>query len=448
MQKIISILVLSLTLNLSAQEELTLATAIEKALANNFQIKLIKANYDIAQTQNTWGMAGFVPTFSLNVNNNNNLSDNTNNPASFFPGVVLSDNLNTSLDMSWTVFSGFGIRINKDRFDQLEEQTKGNAIVVIETTIYDIIIAYFTAVTQERKLGILQEMLQFSKSKAEYWQMKADMGLEPSIDLLQYKTQVLTDSSNYLLQQLSFKNAKRNLNLEMGESFENDYILTDKLEFDVPAATWGELYDYMIANNQNIKNQYINVELQRLNTESKQSAYYPIITLNLGATPSVGRIELFGDQAFTTNTNSINYYGNVSLRYTLFNGYTRDRNLEIAKIQEEISVMQADDLILNLSHNLRAIFELYQTQSKVEDMALERVKYGKMLWEMGVENYNLGGNNVNVFVLNDIKIGYEQAVMNYYDRLFELAKTHFDLMRLTGTITQEYHIEEEIAPKE
>jgi outer membrane protein TolC len=446
MTKLFILIPVFFAFSINAQTELSLANAIEKALANNYQIKLIKANYEISQTQNSWGMAGFIPTFSLNVNNNNNLSDNTNNPASFFPGVVLSDNLNASLDMSWTVFSGFGIRINKERFDQLEEQTKGNAIVVIETTIYDIIVAYYTAVTQERKLDILKEMLQFSKSKLDYWQLKADIGIEPSIDLLQYKTQVLTDSSNYLLQQLSFKNAKRNLNLEMGEPFENEYALTDKIEFDVPAATWGELYDYMIANNQNIKNQYINVELQRLNTEAKQSAYYPVVTLNLGATPSVGRIELFGDNAFTTSTNSVNYYGNVALRYTLFNGYTRDRNVEIAKIQEEISVMQADELVLNLSHNLRAIFELYQTQSKVEDMSLERVKYGKMLWEMGVENYNMG--TLNVFALNDIKLAYEQAVMNYYDRLFELVKTHFDLMRLTGTITQQFHIPEKLTPQE
>ena len=47
-----------------SQNELSLASAIEKALMNNYQIKLIKANYDIAQTQNTWGMAGMVPTIA------------------------------------------------------------------------------------------------------------------------------------------------------------------------------------------------------------------------------------------------------------------------------------------------------------------------------------------------------------------------------------------------
>lgn len=429
---------------LYAQDDLTLSQAIEKALVNNYQIKIVKANLEIAETQNTWGMAGAIPTVSFNVNNTNTLSDNTNNPASFFPGVVLNDNLGATLDLSYTLFSGFGIRINKERFDQLEEQTRGNAIIAIETTIYDVIIAYYTAVTQQRKLDILREMLSFSKSKLEYHEIKNEIGGETSIDLLEFKNQVLTDSSNIVMQELSLKNSYRNLSLEMGEPIESSFNLIDKIEFDVPDATWGELYDYMIANNQNIKNQYINLELQKLNTEQKQAVYYPTVSLNLGLTPSVGRIELFGDQPFQTNTNSVNYYGNISLRYTLFNGYARQRNVEIARIQEEITQLQTDDLILTLSHNLRAIFDLYQAQSKVEDMSLERVSNGKQLWNMGVERYNIG--KLTVFELNDIKLRYESAVITYYDRLLDLVKTHFDLMRITGTITQEYKIADTVSP--
>jgi len=427
-----------------SQNELSLATAIEKALVNNYQIKLIKANYTIAETQNTWGMAGMVPTFGLNLNNTNNLSDNTNNPASFFPGIVLVDNLQVSLDMTWTVFSGFGIRINKERFDQLEEQTKGNAIVVIESTIYDVILFYYTALTQERKLTILKDMLAYSNSKLEYFNMKAEMGLQGSIDLLAFKNQVLVDSTNLLMQELALKNAKRNLNLEMGEGLETDYLLTDKIEVNVPKATFSELSEYMMSNNQNIKNQYINIELQRLNTESKKAAYYPVVSLNLGATPSIGHIQSFGDTPFETGTNALNYYGNVSVRYTLFNGYQRERNVEIARIQEEVAVLQKEDLELTLTHNLRGIFELYQTQAKIESMSLDRVQNAKSLWEMGSSRYDNG--NLTIFELNDIKLSYEQSVLSYYDRLFDLLKTHYDLMRLTGTISQEYKVVEQIIP--
>jgi hypothetical protein len=187
MKKFFLISILFVSFGSNAQTDLSLSEAIEKSLVSNYQIKLVKANMDVAETQNTWGMAGAIPSVNLNINNSNNLNDNTNNPATFFPGVVLVDNVSTSLDIAWTVFSGFGIRISKERFDQLEEQTKGNAIIAIEQTIYDVIIAYYTAVTQERKLEILEEMLAFSKSKYDYFKMKSEMGLQPSIEVLEFR---------------------------------------------------------------------------------------------------------------------------------------------------------------------------------------------------------------------------------------------------------------------
>ncbi|OIQ34677.1 MAG: hypothetical protein BM555_04235, partial [Crocinitomix sp. MedPE-SWsnd] len=44
-------------------QELTMIEAVEKALENNYDIKLIAGNYEVAKTQNSWGMAGMVPTF-------------------------------------------------------------------------------------------------------------------------------------------------------------------------------------------------------------------------------------------------------------------------------------------------------------------------------------------------------------------------------------------------
>ena len=430
------ILTFLISLTSFGQADLTVAQAIEKALENNYQIKLVKSNVEISGMQNTWGNAGMIPTFDLNLSNASNLSDNTNNPASFFPGKVFSDNLNLSLDMNWTIFSGFGIRINKERFEQLEEQTKGNAIVVIENTIYEVIIAYYTSVVQERKLGIVKDLLAYSKDKLSYFRLKNEIGTATSFDLLEFENQVLTDSSNILLQEMALKNAKRNLNLVMAEGIEADYKLIDELSFDAPTLTYTQMQELMIANNQNLKNQYFNLQLQDLNMQAQKSAYYPIVSLNLGVRPSVGYFQLLGDQGFSSNTNSLSYYGNITARYTIFNGWNRKRNVQISEIQYGMADLQTEELKLNLTHQLRGVFEMYQTQSKIEDMTMQRVKNAKNIWLLGKEKYELG--LINIFNLNDIKLGYEQSVLSYYDRLFDLLKTHYDLLRLTGQISQEY----------
>ncbi len=418
------------------QSDLSVAQAVSKALENNYQIKLIETNVQVSQLQNNWGTAGMTPTFALNLGNSANLADNSNNPASFFPGVVFSDNLKLSLDMNWVIFNGFGIRINKQKFEQLEGQTKGNAIVVIENTIYETIIAYYTAVVQSRKLQVVKNLLKFSKDKLDYFKMKNEIGTSTSFDLLEFENLVLSDSSSVLIQELALKNAKRNLNLLMAEGVEEEYNLTDKLEFVISNLSYDDLLNLMMKSNQNIKNQYYNLELQDLNQQAQKSAYYPVISLGLGASPSVGYIELLGDQGFSTNTNALNYYGTINAKYTLFNGWNRKRNTEIAKIQYQAATLQIDELKLKLSHQLKSIYELYVTQTKIESMTYKMVKHAEQLWNLGKEKYDLG--LINVFNLNDIKSSYQRTVLSYFDRLFDVLKTHYDLLRISGQISQEY----------
>lgn len=421
-----------------SQEKLTVFQAIEKALKNNFEIQLIERNYQVSKLQNSWGQAGMLPTFSINVSNTATLQDNTNNPATFFPGVVFSDNLQPSLNMNWTVFNGFGIRINKQKFDQLEAQTKGNAIVIIENTIYDVILAYYTAVVQERKLSVLAELLNYSKSKLNYNQVKSNMGVGTSFDYLEFENQVYNDSSNYLLQELAYYNAQRNLNLILSEAPDVRYEFTDSLEFNSQETTYQELLNKMVSNNQNLKNQYINYELQALNLKAKRSAYYPVVSLSLGATPAVGYFRLFGDEGFSSSTNSLTYNGSINLKYDIFQGWNRKRNTEIAAIQVDIAEIEISQLKNNLEHQLSGFFDLYQTRMKVEKMALLQVGNAKKLWRLGKDKYDLG--LINIFNLNDIKLAYEQAILSYYDRLFELLESHYNLMRISGDISQEFNI--------
>lgn len=442
MKKISVIIALIVPFFLRGQTTLTLEEAIRKGLENNYQVQLIKTNIEVAQTQNTWGMAGMSPTFSINAGNTVNLTDNTNNPASFFPGVVLSDNFNPSIDMAWTLFSGFGVRINKQRFEQLEEQTKGNAIVVIESTVYQIIVAYYTAVVQNRKGTIVQELLDYSSSKFDYFELRTEVGVGNSMDALQFQNLMLTDSSNLLNQQLAYKNALRNLNLLMGEDVESEYSLSDPLEFESPEVSYQEMRSFMLQNNQNLKNQYINVALQELNQDGQKSFLYPVVSLSLGASPGFGYIELFGDDGFSTTTSNTNYYGTISARYTLFNGFQRKRNIQIASLQTELANLELEELKLTLSHDLMAAYDRFKTQSRLEKITEQLVNSNEQMWEYGKSQYDQ--SQISIFDLNDIRVSYLQSQLSYIDRSFELLQTYYELYRLSGQLAQEFQIAEKL----
>ena len=78
--------------------------------------------------------------------------------------------------MNWTIFSGFAVKANKKRLENLEKISNNNAIVAIENTIQSIILQYYNRVLQKNQLNVLQEIvllandrLIYEKEKVQIW---------------------------------------------------------------------------------------------------------------------------------------------------------------------------------------------------------------------------------------------------------------------------------------
>ena len=124
-----SFFVVSLT---RAQEELSLSDAIQLGLANNYDILIEKGNVQSTSLNNNWGEAGRYPTIGLNIGQNNSLTDNVKVA---FPtatrGETVVNNVTPGITLDWTLFDGFKINITKDRLAALQEESQGNASVVM-----------------------------------------------------------------------------------------------------------------------------------------------------------------------------------------------------------------------------------------------------------------------------------------------------------------------------
>ena len=186
---IVFIVMLSLPALTWGQVDLSLADALSIGLEKNYQIRIAERNITTAEMSNTWGEAGLYPSIALNISNNNSIQDNTNNPATFFPGNIFSSSLQGSIDVNWTIFAGLRVKMTKERLELLEEQSMGNGLVVVENTVHSIILAYYNTLVQERKLTVLKEVMDYSGERVKYYQAKEDIGLNNSLDVLQFKNQ-------------------------------------------------------------------------------------------------------------------------------------------------------------------------------------------------------------------------------------------------------------------
>lgn len=435
----IYIFVLFYTGFLSSQERLTAESAIEKALENNYQIQIAGKQEEIAEKNNKWSEAGAFPTVELSTMLGNSVIDNRNNPFTFTPGLLANNQITPGVLVNWNLFSGMGVVANKRRLEKLEEQTKGNGLLIIENTIHEVLTAYYGAVVQKERLHLLEDLLNVSRKSYQYEENKMDYGQSNRLALFQLKNQYLSDSLNLLQQEINYQNSLRNLLLIMNEDSEkliNDNFpeLTDSLAIDTETISLDAVVNDMQQNNQNLKNQQINIELQEALTKQQKSFLYPVVNLQLGANPNVGSFRFLGDAPAgfpeSIQTQQVTYFGNVNIRYNLFDNWKNKRAVEVSKIQEEIAALNVDELKKQLTVNAANLVKQYEIRSKLLGIARENKHYAKLAFEVGQERFELGG--INSLELAQLQNAYMTAGVELFDTQYQKLEVYFELLKLTG----------------
>ena len=200
-----------------AQQGLSLSDAIQQGLDNNYQIQIAEKRIDISKNNNTMAAAGALPRITGAINSNNTFAV-INNPTSFLDSSTLGGlGITPSIDLTWVLFDNYKVKINKQRFEELEEQSKGNSDLVIENTIHAILLAYYRGVIEQQKINVFQEVMELSHDRYDYELENRELGTGSTFNVVQVKDAYWTDSTNLLRQQTIYQSAIRNLNLAMGE---------------------------------------------------------------------------------------------------------------------------------------------------------------------------------------------------------------------------------------
>ncbi len=419
-----------------AQSDLSATQAVFIALENNYQVQIATKNQEISEMNNTWTQAGIFPSVDLSVANNNTLQDNTENPFTFTPGIILSQSLSPSLNLNWNIFSGFSVRIGKTRLEQLEQQSANNSLTVIEATVQDVLKAYYTAQLQKERTELMRSLMDYSRSNYQYHQLKEKYSTANSLELLQFKNQYLTDSTNFLLQEISLTNSLRNLKLIMNDTTETQYNLTDPLNTELSPINFETAKADMLRENSNLKNQYISLELQQTNTNLQRAFLYPTLSFQGGVSPSWSKIREIKDDAFNIDPYTLSYYGNLNLRYTIFNNFQNRRAVQVSKIQEEIVNLQTSEMTRSLEYTLENLIDLYQVRTQLLSVSNENVEYAKQAYQVARTRYNIGA--INSLDLFSFITAYQNTVIQHLENQFNLIDTYLEIYKMTGKISLNY----------
>lgn len=416
-----------LGLNCFSQEKLSLTDAIQIALENNYDLQIRKKDQQIAEIQNNWGTVGRYPYINLSAESRN--SANQNNSEDY-----LQNQFTGGATINWTLFDGFSVSINKQKFEQLEELSKQNTSIMVESTIQSVILAYYSVLLEREKLNVYVEVMQLSEDRLQKVEHRKEFGTAVTYDVLQAKNAYLADKASMLVQEVSYKNAIRDLNYLLAVKENVVYQLTTDFSALPKEYILNELASKMTANNKVLKNQYINQNLLKNAVALAKSDFSP--SLNFAGGSTLGSTRSDYETRGESWNNYANFYGNFTLSFNLFSGGNRKRALQIARINEEIGNVELDQIQHELTNQLSNIYEYYLVRKELLNVANENLAAAELNLQISKEKFESGA--INSFNFRDVQNLYLNAAQRKLEAVYSFIDTHTALLRMTGTIIQEY----------
>ena len=421
LKKTIYILSILFIANLAKGQDnnLTLSSALEQALENNYGLIISRADVQVAEINNNWGTAGRYPTIGFDISDNNNYELNNS---------IYTNRLSTGIGLDWLLFDGFRVKVTKANLDNLEDLTAGQLSVQVESTIEDIILVYYSVLLQKEQLKVLETVMQLSDDRYQYELKKKSLGGSVTYNVLQAKNVYLTDKANFLNQEMLVRNSTRNLNFMMGVDPAVSWEFTEAFEADTSEFVLADLISKMKADNQSLKNQYTGLLLSENETSLQKSSFYP--SVSLGAGLDYGHTWAYSGGAQTFNNETILPYGNVRLSFDIYSAGVRKRGVEIARINEEVAKVEIDQMEHALTNELFNLFDFHEVRLELLNVANENLEAAELNLSISEDKYRSGV--INSFNYRDVQLIYLSVSYQRLQAVYNLIGSKAGLTRITG----------------
>jgi outer membrane protein TolC len=142
------------------------------------------------------------------------------------------------------------------------------------------------------------------------------------------------------------------------------------------------------------------------------------------------------DNPMEIETQSVQYYGNFNLRYNLFNNWKTKRAYDVAKIQEEITVINTRQVEETLETTLRNLLAMYQVRTRLVDISQENLTYATKAYDLAKARFDMG--TLTSIELETFRNNYQNTLMQHFENQFNKMDTFLEIYKMTGKLGLEY----------
>ena len=417
-------------LNAKAQQKISLKYAIEIALKNSYDVKLLENTAAITKNNNDYGVAGGLPTIAATGNENKTSStlqqtfaDPTRNTTK---SGVSGTTVTAGLSASVVLFNGYRVQTTKDRLAALENQSNSLLNAQMQNTTATIMQQYYNIVRQQAYLLTIQKSIEASQQRLDIITAKQKIGVANEADYLQSSLDLNALVQAKQNQLLVISQAKEdllntmvmpaNINIEISDSI----FVDTKLVFE-------NIKDKCF-NNPALQSAEQQVKINQLIEKETRALMYPTLRATTGYNYSSNQ----SAAGFSLLNETYGPFVGVNLSIPLYAGGVSKKNYKNAKINTQSANLQYHNALDKTLSNVAKTFKSYETSLMQIPTETQNYQMSQSLLNLVMQKFQLG--QATIVDVKQAQLSFENAGFRLVSLTYTAKIAEVELKRLSNQL--------------
>ena len=389
LKKIIFVFMSFCMTSIAAQKLVSVSEAIELALENNYGIKIISNNKEIAKNNAGVLNSGYLPTVTSSSGatfNRDNLEAEFANGESTALNGAKSSRYNASINLNYTWFDGLGRYYDYKRLKETYKLSELQARETIENTIAQLYVVYYNVAQVTENVTVLEKTLTISKDRITRASYQFEYGQGTMLNVLNAQVDINNDSINLINAKQQLVNTKRDLNVVLGNVISSEFRVDTTIDFKLDIDQ-NDLATKVKSNNVNLLQLDKNIMINTFIVKANKSGYLPSLGLTGSYGWNKGNNNAASFVAVSTNTG---LSGGLSLSWNLFDGGATATRVSNAKIELENRSLEKESMVIDIERNFNNAWDDYQNKLTIFQVQENNIITSTNNFNRTQEKYKLG----------------------------------------------------------
>ena len=433
-QRLFVSVLLFLSININAQNNLTLENVLAITLKENIDIKIKTNELNQVENYEKVGVLGVLPRIKINgsssVNNGtSSLEFATNDFPSINDASSESTSINGNIEFSYNLFNGLGSIYTYQKLKKQSDLKSTELLIQIEQALIKTAKQYYDIAYLQEQNKIYSDLLDISIERYERVKIQNEFGNASKLDLLSAEIDLNKDSVNLINSNYDLKVAKNQLNQTLNRELTLDFYVDNKVDIN-SNLVYSDLNKEIQKNNNNILFQQYLIEVSKKDKKINSSSIFPQVNISAqyGYNNTESNTSLILDQT------SLGLTGYINFTWDIFDGLARGKINQNKKIEIESNKLQLIAIEQEIQKEFNSTYQLYSNSINLIDIERRNQSTSEKFFERAKEQFYQGQLSRNDFRLAQIDLSMSKNRLN--QTLYTAKIAELNLYRLSGKILE------------